>query len=32
MKGLKKVIINDKVVNDGGKPVFMYESEETKAG
>ena len=32
MKGLKKVIINDKVVNDGGKPVFMYETEETKAG
>lgn len=32
MEGLKKVIINDKVVNDGAKPVFMYESDKTKAG
>ncbi|MGN1062706.1 MAG: AAA family ATPase, partial [Alphaproteobacteria bacterium] len=32
MKGLKKVIINDTVVNEGSKPVFLYESDEIKAG
>lgn len=32
LKGVKKVIINEKVVNDGTKPVLMYEKDEKKAG
>lgn len=32
LKGVKKVIINEKVVNDGIKPVLMYEKDEKKAG
>lgn len=32
LKNVKKVIINEKVVNDGIKPVLMYEKDEKKAG
>ena len=32
LKGVKKIIINEKVVNDGVKPVLMYEKDEKKAG
>ncbi|MBR6674341.1 MAG: ATP-dependent Clp protease ATP-binding subunit ClpX [Alphaproteobacteria bacterium] len=32
LKGVKKVIINEKVVNEGIKPVLMYEKDEKKAG
>ncbi|MBR5130120.1 MAG: ATP-dependent Clp protease ATP-binding subunit ClpX [Alphaproteobacteria bacterium] len=31
LKGVKKVIINEKTVNDGTKPVLMYEKDEKKA-
>ena len=32
LKGVKKVVINEKVVNDATKPVLMYEKDEKKAG
>lgn len=32
MKDVTKVIINEKVVNDGAKPVLMHEKENKKAG
>lgn len=32
LKNVKKVIINEKVVNEGIKPVLMYEKDEKKAG
>ncbi len=32
LKGVKKVIINEKVVNEAAKPVLMYEKDEKKAG
>ena len=32
LKDVKKVIINEKVVNDGIKPVLMYEKDEKKTG
>ncbi len=32
LKGVKKVVINEKVVNEGIKPVLMYEKGEKKEG
>lgn len=32
LKGVKKVVINEKVVNDDAKPVLIYEKDEKKTG
>lgn len=32
MPNLKEVVINETVVNDNAKPLFVYDNEKTKAG